>query len=308
MKKVALIIIYNHQYNKNIDILEQIYKDRFSNIYHLVPFYNGEKQNVIPVYECSYYFQGYISQGFKSYFKEDYTHYFFVADDLLLNPIINEINYSEHLKLNSNTCFIPGFITLHARSEWWARVGEAFRWSIDFSGVEAKNQLPDYEKALKKFQQFDLTIKPLRFNQIWKTPSSMKDFGKIIFRDRRYFLRYLKNKFTKKRYSLSYPIVGSYSDIFVVSSESIKLFCHYCGVFAATKLFVEVALPTSLVLSAKEIVTENDLKLQGKALWTKEQHQELEKYESSLKQLLVEFPTNYLYLHPIKLSKWNTKI
>ena len=48
MNRVALIIIYNHQYNKNIDILERIYNGRFSNIYHLVPFYNGEKQNVIP--------------------------------------------------------------------------------------------------------------------------------------------------------------------------------------------------------------------------------------------------------------------
>lgn len=107
---------------------------------------------------------------------------------------------------------------------------------------------------------------------------------------------------------LSYPIVGSYSDVFVVSSESIKLFCHYCGVFAATKLFVEVALPTSLVLSAKEIVTENNLKFQGKALWTKEQYKELDKYDSSLKKLLGEFPSNYLYLHPIKLSKWNTEL
>ena len=306
MKKVALIIIYNHQYNENIDILERIYKDRFSDIYHLVPFYNGEKQNVIPVYECSYYFQGYISQGLRSYFKEDYTHYFFVADDLILNPIINEINYSEHLNLNPNTCFIPGFITLHDRNVWWHRVGEAFRWSINFPGVEAKNQLPDYEIALQKFQQFDLTIKPLRFNQIWKTPNSIKDFGKMILRDRGSFLRYLKSKFIKNKYMLSYPFVGSYSDIFVVSSDSIKLFCHYCGVFAATNLFVEVALPTSLVLSAKEIVTENDLKLHGKALWTNEQYQELEKYESSLKNLLAEFPTNYLYLHPIKLSKWNT--
>ena len=110
------------------------------------------------------------------------------------------------------------------------------------------------------------------------------------------------------RYSLSYPIVGSYSDIFVVNSKSIKLFCHYCGVFAALKLFVEIALPTSLVLSANEIVEEKDLKLQGKALWTKKQHQELDKYENSLKQLLVKFPSNYLYLHPIKLSKWNTKL
>lgn len=308
MNKVALIIVYNHQYNKNIDILERIYKDRFSYIYHLVPFYKGEKENVIPVYECSYHFQGYISQGLRSYFKEDYTHYFFVADDLVLNPIINEINYFEYLNLKPNTCYIPGFITLHDRNVWWPRVGEAFRWSINFEGVEATDQLPDYETALQKFQQFDLSIKPLRFHQIWQTPNSLKDFGMILLRDRRYFLRYLKSKLTKSKYMLSYPIVGSYSDIFVVSSESIKLFCHYCGVFAATELFVELAIPTSLVLSANEIVTENDLKLQGKALWTKEEHQELEKYERSLKNLLAKFPTNYLYLHPIKLSKWNTEL
>ncbi len=307
MNKVALIIIYNHQYNKNIDISERIYRNRFSNIYHLVPFYNGEKQNVIPVFECSYYFQGYISQGFKSYFKEEYLHYFFVADDMLLNPKLNENNYYEHLRLNLNTSFIPGFITLHERDKW-PRVGEAFRWSIKYPGVEAENQLPDYEKALKIFQQFDLKIKPLRFDQIWEKPNSMKDFVRIIYKDRTYFLHYIKNKFTKKLYSLSYPIVGSYSDIFVVSSKSIKLFCHYCGVFAATKLFVEVAIPTSLVLSAKEIVTEKDLELQGKAFWTEEQLSELDKYESSLKQLLAEFPNNYLYLHPVKLSQWNTEL
>ena len=60
-QKVALIIIYNHQYNKNIDVLERIYKDRFHDIYHLVPFYRGDRKNVIPVYESSHYFQGYIS-------------------------------------------------------------------------------------------------------------------------------------------------------------------------------------------------------------------------------------------------------
>jgi len=136
MNKVALIIIYNHQYNKNIDVLEQIYKDRFSDIYHLVPFYNGKKTNVIPVYESSYYFQGYISQGFKSYFKEDYEHYFFVADDMILNPIINETNYRENLKLNSNTCFIPEFVNLHECENGWERVGESFFWNINVPGVK----------------------------------------------------------------------------------------------------------------------------------------------------------------------------
>jgi hypothetical protein len=314
MNNVALIIIYNHQYNKNIDILERIYKGRFTNIYHLVPFYKGTKQNVIPVYECSFYFQGYISQGLKSYFKEDYTHYFFVSDDLILNPMINEINYSEHFKLNPHTCFIPEFITLHEMEVWWPRVSEAFHWSIMFKGVEAENQLPDYDKALQKFQEFDLKIEPLRFNQIWQTPTSIRDCIKPFISIRQFLyncklvLRFIKNKLTKKKYNLTYPIIGSYSDVFIISSDTIKEFCHYCGVFAATKLFVEVGLPTSLVLSAKEIITEKDLKFQGKALWTKEQYQELDKFDNSLKQLLKEFPSNYLYLHPIKLSKWNTQL
>ena len=78
MNKVALIIIYNHKFDRNIDILENIYKDRFSNIYHLVPFYTGDKSNVISVYENSHYFQGYVAQGFKSYFKEEFEHYFFI--------------------------------------------------------------------------------------------------------------------------------------------------------------------------------------------------------------------------------------
>ena len=239
MNKVALVIIYNHKYNKNIEILERIYKDRFSNIYHLVPFYNGDKPNVIPVYENSWYFQGYISQGFKSYFKEEYTHYFFVADDLILNPKINENNYAEHLKLNSNTCFIPYLFNLnddiqriteiYDRAEkWWPRiVNKAFHWTIKVRRIEAENELPIYEEALQKFLHFGLTIKPLHFDKIWGKPYSIIDFIERIFSDRFYLLRYIKNKIWKTSYPLSYPLVGSYSDIFVVSKDTIKEFCHY---------------------------------------------------------------------------------
>ena len=159
MSEVVLIIIYNHQYNKNIEILEQIYKDRFSNIYHLIPFYTGDKKNVIPVYECSYHFQGYVSQGFKSYFKDEYKHYFFVADDLILNPVINENNYTQHLKLNANTSFLPEIISLHQRKDFWSHIIGAFRWNINFPGVEAKNQLPDYDTALQMFAKFGIEIK-----------------------------------------------------------------------------------------------------------------------------------------------------
>ena len=307
MSEVVLIIIYNHQYNKNIEILEQIYKDRFSNIYHLIPFYTGDKKNVIPVYECSYHFQGYVSQGFKSYFKDEYKHYFFVADDLILNPVINENNYTQHLKLNANTSFLPEIISLHQRKDFWSHIIGAFRWNINFPGVEAKNQLPDYDTALQMFAKFGIEIKPLRYLHLFKKqefPGLLK-----IKKMKSYFLwerRLYKNR--NREFHLSYPLVSAYSDIFVISAESIKKFSHYCGVFASTRLFVEVAVPTSLVLSSSEIVTEKDLKLQGKALWTKEQFQILDKYEERLNLLLNYFPENHLYFHPIKLSKWNTEL
>ena len=69
---IALIIIYNHRYDSNVSILEGIYKERFSDIFHLMPFYDGDKPNVIPVYENSRYFQGYIAQGFRNFFNESF--------------------------------------------------------------------------------------------------------------------------------------------------------------------------------------------------------------------------------------------
>jgi hypothetical protein len=56
--EVALIVIYNHQYNKNIDVVETIYTKRFTHIFHLVPFYTSNKPNVISVYENSFYSEG----------------------------------------------------------------------------------------------------------------------------------------------------------------------------------------------------------------------------------------------------------
>lgn len=284
-KEVALIIIYNHRYDKNIEILERLYSQRFSNIFHLMPFYDGDRENVISVYENSYYFQGYISQGLDKYFDEKYSHYFFIADDLMINPLINENNYIEYFNLDKKTSFISGFITLHERKKFWPRVREAYEYKPDKRGLEIINELPSYGEAIERFDKFNLKIQPLSVNQIYRNVTHSISKESI--------------------YELSYPLVGSYSDIVVISADYIKQFCHYCGVFAASDLFVELAIPTALVLAVEKIVTEKDLCLQGKALWTSDDYEELTQYNKNLTLLLSDFPKNYLYLHPVKLSEWD---
>jgi hypothetical protein len=303
---VALIIIYNHQYNENIETIEHIYKNRFSNIFHLVPFYNGYKRNVIPVYESSYYFQGYVSQGFKSFYNEDYLHYFFVADDMILNPVIDENNFCEYFSLSAVTSFISRLSAIDEARRFWPMNLHAILYNTKSPGVEASNQLPTYGEADEALKKFGINNMPIRFEYIWETPQTAGEWLYKIRTDMLYIARYLKNKIYPKKYHLSYPLVRSYSDIFIIDSTTIKQFCHYSGIFAASRLFVELAIPTAIVFSAKEVKTEKDIQLKGKALWTKEDLSLLDKYEFRLDNLLNNFPKDQLYLHPVKLSKWIT--
>jgi hypothetical protein len=307
MSKIALVIIYNHKYEQNIDKLEFIYSKKFSNIYHLVPFYSGSKINVISVFENSFYFQGYIAQGLKYFFKDEFQHYLFIGDDLLLNPLINEDNYDIHFNVTDNSSFLPELINLHdcnKETVKWERVKDVFHFKPEIYGLEIKNEIPDKNKARELFAKHNLSLEPFTYSQITPPPLEMPNkFSLVEFFD---YCKdvYRRLKYKNHEYFLHYPLVGGYSDIILVSKNDICLFAHYAGVFACSHLFVEFAIPTAMVLSAKSIVTEKSLKLKGMPMWTNENLDLLNKYNFNLDFLLHNFPDEYLYIHPIKLSKW----
>ena len=301
---VALIVIFNHKYDKNIETIEALYKHRFQNIYHLVPFYDGEKENVIPVYENSFFFQGYIAQGLKYFYKDQYSHYIFIADDMILNPVINEANFREQLNLNPGTSFIPRMGSMPETERFWPHNRDAITFNPYKLGVEVRKEIPSPEDAEKILAGLNITNRGYSYSQVYGKISlrSFKDVKKSFFNFCNYFTdRYIHGASLKKT---RYPLVRSYSDICIVSRDSIKKFCHYCGVFASTDLFVELAIPLSLALSSEDIRTEKDLKLKGRALWTKEDYVLLDRFSNNLSALLSNFPEDYLYLHPVKLSMW----
>ncbi|MBC7949890.1 MAG: hypothetical protein H7Y42_18545 [Chitinophagaceae bacterium] len=311
MRKACLIIVFNHRYDKNIPVLRKMYSGRFSHIFFLVPFYDGADPDVIPVYESSYYFQSFFAQGFHRFFRPDFTHYVFAGDDCLLNPAIDENNLLDVTGIPDGADFIPEFIELHSLKDggWW-HTKKAIDFFHNRGGAEVQRELPSREEALRRFNAHGLTIKPLTRENIFgnKKISFLNPLQSWMYKQ--FFLQVKWKKYRKDGLiELPYPVAGSYSDMFVVTKDSISDFCRYCGILAAVGLFVELAIPTALVLSSKRIVQEKDLRLKGLAVWTPAEVETIEnKFNRSLKDLLAKFPEGQLYYHPVKLSKWTNDL
>lgn len=322
--KATLVVIFNHRYDRNIATLERIYRDRFSAIYYLVPFYDGDHPNVIPVYENSYQYQGYIAQGLRIYLNNDSQHYIFVADDLLLHPNINETNYQQHFGLDPEASFIPEPFDTHnldndetLRFEAYQRDGEKkFYWwrLIDLAkyrhrveGLENAAEMPTYDEAKRLLEEHGHTTHSLKFTDLYGPFPPAPGMGQRWQRIWRY-LKWLRHYRTE--YRIDYPAVASFSDMVIVSKQTIRKFAHYCGVFAANGLFVEFAIPTALLLASRRIVTEPMLKKRGRIYWSYTEAEAnnyaeaMEPFGNQLHKLMENFPPDKLYIHPIKLSRW----
>ena len=312
MVKPCLIIVFNHRYDKNIPVLKQLYSGRFSHIYFLVPFYDGTDPQVIPVYESSHYFQSFFAQGFHRFFREEFTHYLFVGDDCILNPRINETNFLEQTGLPEGADFIPDLIELHKQNEataWW----HSFK-GVDFftnrKGAEVQRELPSRSEAVTRFARHGVTTTPVSKKNIFgsATPAGQNKLKHWLFKEYHWRIKW-KSYRKGGKLELPYPVVGSYADIIIVTKKSIATFCHYCGLMAATGVFVELAIPTALLLASDHVVQEKALRLRGLALWSPEAIAALEKqHHSSLKHLLDHFPQEQLFYHPVKLSKWKNDL
>lgn len=313
MIDVALIILFNHNYEQNLKQLDDVYKNRFSHIWYIMPFYTGDRKDIISVYENSYHFQGYIAYALDRLKNKGYKHYFIVADDLYLNPNINEENFKDFFKVDEDTAFLPGPFLLNDLQEKrpsrpyapvWNGIKSALNFKIDQKGIQSSSVLPSAEQANKLLERhgfaFSSTVSRKMFfsDPILKIKDGLKE---NLIRLKLFYDNFANIISPKK---LSYPLIGSYSDIMIISSKHQLAFTHYCGAFAALNLFVEIALPTALAFAYPKIISENDLDFKGETYWYYNHVDCEKKYRKSLSYLKNNFPADVLYVHPIKLSQW----
>lgn len=300
--EVCLIILFNHRYDKNIDRLEAMYRTRFSNRYYLMPFYDGDRERVIPVYECSYQFQGYLAQGYSRFYDPKYKHYIVIADDMIINPEINENNYQEFFRLDAHSGYISYWYPL---SQWpcgFERVENALVADTLHKGVNSKEELPTMDAAFqaareKGFADYSFPKKAAfygSFKENLKYWTSSRSRFHLLGR----ILLGMTNK-------LEYPFMNAYSDIFIVSADAIKEFCRICGIFAAARLHVETAVPTALLLTEKRVVVNDDLGYRAHLMWDRRERSEVETAnDKKISNLVKNWEKDVVCLHPVKLSQW----
>ena len=317
MRRVVLLILFNHNYEANLDRLTELYGSRFSHIRFIMPFYRGSREDVISVYGNSFYFQGFIADALQQLKNEHFDYYFFIGDDLYLNPNITEHNFELFFKVDEETAFIPDFFLLNNPKETkpfrphypiWSHNKYAINFNIEQNGIEVKKFLPSDEEARQLLKRHGIEFSPeMPAGMFYSKPLFRKINQKadIAFNYER--LRTLAGnlQYLLSRPQLPYPLVGSYSDICIIPSGYAANFGFYCGIFASLQLFVEIALPTALAFSCQKIATESKLAHTGETYWRGEGIKECEeKYHLSLNYLNDNFPSDKLYIHPIKLSKW----
>jgi hypothetical protein len=298
MSSICLSFVFNHQYEKNIPKLKKIYGERFSTIKFLSPFSDWNKDEaIIPIFETSIHFQGYFSQAYPL-LPKDYDYYVFCADDLLLNPSLNEDNLINELRCKDSG-YIKYLNPIWEHSFAWHKFEECNSFPSTDNIIPYSQYLPGRDELLMKYEALGFNFRNIGMHNFFGV------YQKGITTDRLWAgIKYvIRNGL--KRY-VHYPLMEGYSDFIVVPKENLKVFCYYCGIFAAMNLWVDAAVATSLILSCDKIANEEQHNYKGIELWNNEDvYNQTRLAGGKVNNLKNIFSENTLYIHPVKLSSFN---
>lgn len=318
MQDVTLIVLFNHNFERNLEVLDKIYRNRFSSIFYIMPFYSGSRPDVISVYDNSFYFEGYIASALSALKNNGSNHYLIIGDDVILHPEIDEHTYSSWFGVGRDDAFISYMFGLHDKSETrpfrrippvWTHIRSALDLPEKLAGLEFGRYLPDWQEAFSRLEKHGFVFQKKIPAAILTGRPGSKRVDASFFKSK---LSQLKLWVSNFRYIffkniVNYPLVGGYSDVVLIPRKNIETFINACGAFGGMNLFVEMAVPTAMCLAFDRIATESDGAVKGMTMWDQDEIRRFEEqHERRLDLLWRNFSPDTLYIHPVKVSKWQT--
>jgi len=298
----ALCLIYNHNYEGNVDRLNDMYSSRFSAVRHLIPFARRSHATILPAIASSWNFQSHIAQNWRALISLEAEWFVFAGDDLLLQPDLDENNLVERFALEGSHAFIKELRSLSEVSFGWYFWDRGVQPWLRATGVEWQVILPSVETAAVSFVRHRLpTSSAMKFKNM--RPAEVMAGGGV---SRRALIRGARTLLLHGGIDPGYPLAMGYSDVFILHRSVLRDFARYAGVMGAMGVFAEVAIPTALCLATESIVREADLRDAGREFWTLAEQRELvARHGGKLDALLQSWPPGLLWLHPVKISEWS---
>ncbi|MBW8785646.1 MAG: hypothetical protein JF593_13585 [Novosphingobium sp.] len=311
---VKTLFLFNHRFEANLPLLDRIYGPRFSRRHTIMPFASSPGPTRSRVAELGRNFSGHFAQSAHDWIEPEVTHYVVIPDDLLLNPALDESNLIAALRLKPGEAYTKNLIAADALRFAWPWAGEAAAtFEQSAKAIDLHPLLPPAAEARARFESMGLAF---------PTPAVLggrANAGTHVRMIRNAKRAYL-HAWSLRTRPAAFPLLAGYSDFLVIPAEAIDQFVHYCGVFAALNVFAEVAVPTALALAAEHVRTELALNthfldpgpplrdpaaLRGIELWNPADmaaHSQL--FAGDLDHLFAQFPKEWLYVHPVKLSAY----
>lgn len=321
-RKTGLVVLFNHNYEKNIPIIRKLYADRFPMMCILMPFYYGNDPDVTGVYGNSFVFHTYIAQAKEKLMKMGCDDFLIIGDDLLLNPELNQNNIHEKLNIPHGAFYLDGYVNISSGQSYRAIV-EAVKFNTSPPGLDssANRIMPSYDEALQILQDKKVMGSPILskcrpFYPEWEKPFFKRahENYKVLKARVWHFCNMMKWKLKPRK--ASYPCVFGYSDIILVPKEKMDEWCRYLEVMATWQMFVELAIPTAIFLMKDASVSFADATAYKTGnVWYPQNPAHFSRISAIINQMLNEcgnditglegaFPKEYLYLHPVKLSRF----
>jgi hypothetical protein len=301
---IALCIVYNHSYVKNIEVLDRLYSSSFDRILHIVPNHRKPQKNILTAYRSSHVFQGYLADNRSAIEALGADHIAFAADDCLLNCrcILDRVTVGID-RARASGFFADIGPPLAASSAWkWAHtlpIVSRFFGSPRLANPQVEGWLdclPDLERARSALGRYDAA--ELRLEK----PAS-DDLAKYSAIDRASVAALFGEK--ALAIELPFPFVRGLTDFWVLTKDSVAEFLHYCGVFSSLNLWMEVAIPTAAALLDNKLVFAKDLGLKFDWDWWDPQRPPRWPQPTELRdvyRMFEEMPPDLLFRHPVKLS------
>jgi len=300
---LALCLIYNHPFIKNIEVLDRLYSTSFDRILHIVPNHRSARKDILTAYRSSHVFQGYLADNRSTIEALDADYIVFAADDCLLNCRCIVDTVTVGIDRAGASGFFPRFRAPLADSAAWKWAHTLPVVSRFFGSPRLANpQVEGWLDYLPELNRARLALGRYGAAELRLARPTSDDLARYSAIDRASIDALFGEDVEIK---LPFPFVRGLTDFWVLTKKDVAEFLHYCGIFSSLNLWMEVAIPTAAALLEKKILFAKDLGLKFDWDWWDPQRPPRWQQPTELHdvyRMVEEMPSDLLFRHPVKLS------